>query len=423
MTADRVLSLGSIAFVAVALALALAALVSRAKDQGPPPAPRPLTTGEVGRALLWGLLAAVASRLVLLALSLAAVQNWQGFDLSLWDDVWVRWDAPHYLDIARYGYQNTLEGELWLFIVFFPLYPWVVGAVYRLGVPLQAASYLVSWLALAGACAVLYLWAREDADARESRRAVKYLLIFPATVFLGAPYTESLFLLLSIGCLYALRRRRWAVAGLLGMLAALTRNLGVLLALPFALEFLYAHRLIGPGWREGWREAGGRRLVPALWGLLIPLGTLIYLYINHRVYGDPFMFMKIQDQHWHQRFGLLTRTLKNSLSTLLNKPDMGYSYYTYLPQVIAMVTTLGGLHWFIRRRPLSEGVYMLVYLVMIFSPSHLLSGLRYTMGLAPLFPVLASLTRSRWADWLLTALFAAAALLLTAGFAQYQAFM
>ncbi|HEV2705895.1 MAG TPA: hypothetical protein VGV59_08215, partial [Pyrinomonadaceae bacterium] len=43
-----------------------------------------------------------------------------------WLEIWNRWDAPHYLDIARDGYTATGEQRLW--IVFHPLYPWVVRA-------------------------------------------------------------------------------------------------------------------------------------------------------------------------------------------------------------------------------------------------------------------------------------------------------
>src|SRR5688500_13933486 len=43
-----------------------------------------------------------------------------------WLAVWTRWDAPHYLDIARMGYVS--EGVEARWIVFYPLYPWLVRA-------------------------------------------------------------------------------------------------------------------------------------------------------------------------------------------------------------------------------------------------------------------------------------------------------
>ncbi|MGN6169836.1 MAG: hypothetical protein ACTHQQ_16950, partial [Solirubrobacteraceae bacterium] len=52
----------------------------------------------------------------------------------------------------------------------------------------------------------------------------------------------SLFLALSVGCIYLARRGRWWAAGLLGALAAASRNTGVLLMVPLLLIYLYGPR-------------------------------------------------------------------------------------------------------------------------------------------------------------------------------------
>src|ERR687896_413384 len=56
-----------------------------------------------------------------------------------------------------------------------------------------------------------------------------------AAVFFGAPYSESLFLLLAVGAFYAARTGRWAWAGAAAAGAAATRSAGVLLLLPLAM--------------------------------------------------------------------------------------------------------------------------------------------------------------------------------------------
>jgi len=58
-------------------------------------------------------------------------------------EVWDRWDAPHYTDLAVFGYRavdpgnlvadgyrSIYPGDLPLYIVFYPLFPWAVAAVY-----------------------------------------------------------------------------------------------------------------------------------------------------------------------------------------------------------------------------------------------------------------------------------------------------
>lgn len=57
------------------------------------------------------------------------------FQNFFWNDffnLWNKSDAQHYLDLAEKGYVNCTEVTEWsgseehLFLVFFPLYPWIV---------------------------------------------------------------------------------------------------------------------------------------------------------------------------------------------------------------------------------------------------------------------------------------------------------
>ena len=65
-----------------------------------------------------------------------------------------------------------------------------------------------------------------------ARPTLLLLAVFPAALYFGAPYAESLFLALSVGAFYAARTGRWAWAGTCAAAAAATRNSGVLLMLP-----------------------------------------------------------------------------------------------------------------------------------------------------------------------------------------------
>ena len=71
-------------------------------------------------------------------------------------------------------------------------------------------------------------------------RAVWLLAIFPTSVFFTTLYTESLFLMTSVAAFYYARRSRWALAGIWGLLASLTRVTGLLLLLPLAWEYSVA---------------------------------------------------------------------------------------------------------------------------------------------------------------------------------------
>src|SRR5687767_8468695 len=80
----------------------------------------------------------------------------------------------------------------------------------------------------------------EDPARRErfARLTVLLVALFPTGFFLLAPYPEALFLALTVASLYLARQGRWWLAGLAGLLAALTRFQGAFLALPLAYEYL-----------------------------------------------------------------------------------------------------------------------------------------------------------------------------------------
>jgi len=359
-------------------------------------------------------LCALALRMILLAGTLFL--RWiivEGSFLPGLDDALNRWDAPHYMWIANNPYQAVTPGsDGHLFIVFFPLYPWLVGL---LGGSVEAAVFLNLFLSACSSL-VLYLWSLESGDTEETAVFSALLWqIFPLSVFQMAPYTESLFVLLTAGCLYALRCRKFLAAGILGFFASLTRNVGVLLAVPFLIE-----------WAMDAKKAGFDRSFRRLFALaLIPLGTLVYLGLNDAVYGDPFMFMEIQKNHWFQGFGFFGHTTEYITSNFLNAGDWGTRWYLWGSELIAILLTLVSLPFLLKQMRPSERAYTLIYIFFILSPTWLLSYPRYLMGMATLYPALARLTfsgsRSRHAAGILTALvFLAALVWVTFGFLSGQ---
>jgi hypothetical protein len=198
--------------------------------------------------------------------------------------IWNRWDARHYLWLAEHGYSSQGE-EHWL-IAFLPLLPWLIRGVAALGVDYAAAGFLVATLASLAAAELLRRLASLDAGEDEAERAVLFLFIFPTSYFLHVPYTEGLFLALTLGGFLAARRRRWAWAGALGGLASLARVTGVVLLPALALEAF-----------AEWRET--RRLRAAWLSLLgVGAGAGVYLALNQAVMGSPFAFMAAHHEHW-----------------------------------------------------------------------------------------------------------------------------
>lgn len=165
---------------------------------------------------------------------------------AFWD-AFARYDAGWYHGIASQGYVYGEGGRNNL--AFFPLYPALMGGGGTLLGSRQEDFYfagiVISWLAFAGAMAMLYHLARLDLDERPAERAVMYAGIFPFAYFFGMVYSESLFLFALVSAAYAFRTRRWAWAAVAGAAMTATRVTGVM-ALP------------GLAW-IAWRAAGADR--------------------------------------------------------------------------------------------------------------------------------------------------------------------
>ena len=145
---------------------------------------------------------------------------------------WNRWDAANYTRIAQFGYQTIYD------TAFFPLFPWLIkGVAFLFGNQgYIAIGMILSNLALLGALFVLYQIAADALGDQVGRRTLLYLCIFPTAFFFFAAYNESLFLLLTASSFLAMRRQKWWLAGLLGLLAALTRSAGIFLVIPYCYE-------------------------------------------------------------------------------------------------------------------------------------------------------------------------------------------
>ena len=221
-----------------------------------------------------------------------------GNPLSAWD----RWDAPHYTDIAVFGYvandpgtlvgpsgyRQVYPGDLDLYIVFYPLFPWLVGAVTAvIGAPVLAA-FLVTGVASLVVAPLLRRVVAADLGDAIGMRAAFFLLVFPTAYFLHIGYTEALFLALAFASFWLARTDRWWLAGLAAALATLTRVNGLVLLPALAVE----------AWLQ-WRADPDRRLRVewlAIGGVAI--GFAAYLALNLAVYGEAFAFARIQDEHW-----------------------------------------------------------------------------------------------------------------------------
>ena len=192
---------------------------------------------------------------------------------------WAHWDGAWYSEIAMEGYGRLAPTST----AFFPLYPVLMRSGIGDGPVLWGV--LISLSATLLALYFLYRIGEDLYGLPVARAATLTFAFFPSAFFLNAVYTEALFLALSTGAFWATRvRRNLLFAGLLGSLAAATRNLGVMLLIPLLFE-----------WSRNRREFGPMGLAGIA---LIPAGLLGYAAFLWGRFGDPLLFARQQGEYW-----------------------------------------------------------------------------------------------------------------------------
>lgn len=327
---------------------------------------------------------------------------------------WAHWDGGWYSEIATEGYGERAPAST----AFFPLYPMLVRLGAAVGGGPALWGVLISLVATLFALYFLYGIAEKLYDVRTARASTLALAFFPTAFFLNAVYTEALFLALTTGSVWAAYvRRDFLIAGLLGGLAAATRNLGLFLLIPLFIE-----------WDRNRREVGGRGL--AALGL-VPAGLAAYGVFLWVRFGDPMVSARQQEDYWG-------RTLTNPLTTAGDAWRTAGDGLKYLldPQALFLSTSAGptleasnALNLFFlglflvlmgvgfALLPVGLSAYTFILMVLpLLTPSPLfplMSLPRFMVGTFPLFIVLGYLlsrNRAALVVWLVLSALVAAAL-------------
>ncbi|MHB9094563.1 MAG: glycosyltransferase family 39 protein [Eubacteriales bacterium] len=265
------------------------------------------------------------------------------------------YDGSQYIKIAQFGYTKELA-------VWFPLYPLLIKTLGTLINNLELAAVVVANIAFLTALVLIYSLARLDFGDRASFAAAVSLMLIPAGVYFNVAYTESLFLALVMGAFYAARKKHWWLAGVLGGLAALTRNLGIFVFPALIIESHYQQIMLPsptPGGAGG-SEFFGRQCKNVLGLLLIPLIFSFYPGYLLAKFGDPLAFIHGQAGHF-RAFRFPGWGLWADIIQMLRNPVDPFNFIILL-NLLAFL--LGAVSLFYIERP-SYRFFGLTYLLVI----------------------------------------------------------
>lgn len=306
--------------------------------------------------------------------------------LNIWD-LWNVWDAPHYISIAEHGYQ--IEGDPANFIVFLPLLPLLIYLSNLLfHINFLIGGYLVSFVATIILAVMLYKLFLLDYSKSIALYAVLVLFIFPTSFFLHIPYTESIFILLSVSAFYFIRKKLLLIGFIFAGLATFTKIAGLALLPAILIEILF--------FNEKFRQKSFySKFIILFFGLIIVIsGFLIYLFINYYLWKDFFYFSIVQKQHWYVSFAPLGQGLVNAYNNVflrqgLEKFMLGYA------QIIAFILGFIMSFYVLFKVRLSYGIYSVLVLFISYSMSFWLSMPRFILSLFPMYIVIALFFRYR----------------------------
>lgn len=275
---------------------------------------------------------------------------------------WIRWDGPHYIEIAQKGYQTVGEGVL--FIVFYPLYPLLIKLTALFIQNFQLCSILVAITFSCIASILLFELALLNYNKRLAFLSVWFLNIFPTSYFLQASYTESLFLTTSIASVYFFQKNNFYLSGFFGALSSLARVNGIILPILVLFE--------------------PKKITQKIISMSLSfLGFLFYLLINFFIYGDFFYFTKPLMNNWYKTFEWPWIGIKNLINYISSQK--GDYYYLFLGELIFVILLfIASFFVFLKIRK-SYGIYMFINLFLFTSTSFIMSTPRYALSLFPIF--------------------------------------
>ena len=236
-------------------------------------------------------------------------------ELAQWDGLWYRMLALHGYPAHVTHVQSTLG--------FFPLYPVLVWAVsHAFVVPVAHYGILsttVAGVIVAGIGGLITTVLVQRLAAgwwgeRTGRKAVLIFCLFPGSVVFSMVYAEGVMLAFAAGCILALQKRRWLLAGALAAAATATEPEAIVLVVVCAVSAALELR------RRG--LAGVKALVaPAL--SVAGVGAFgVFLWIST---GTPFASLIAQRDGWHEKTDVFA--LANLANALAN--EISFSHFDH----------------------------------------------------------------------------------------------
>ncbi|MCL9775831.1 hypothetical protein [Vibrio methylphosphonaticus] len=318
-------------------------------------------------------LAVIVSRTVFYSLGLAGTYAYNPesvVNMDLWQQI-CRFDCMWFQRIADDGYaliptyMKNGNAANWAFM---PVSPYLGKWMSIFVGDTNLALIVVSNLTFILSVVVFVMALKQQSFSNDIQDiAIWFMCFSPYTVYALSGYSEPLYIALISGVFIACYRKNWWLVGLLGLVAAITRNLGVMLVFSVLIFGIQAY-----GVSNFVRlKNNALSVLTAIW--LIPLGFFGYMVFLHFHMGDALAFGHIQIA-WG-------RVFSHPLEWLMYGIETGGAK-SYLVVVSVLGLMLNGYLFYNKRY--AEATFMLINLLIPLS-SGVNAMPRYLFGLYPTY--------------------------------------
>lgn len=355
-------------------------------------------SGAARQELLWITVVYLAARAALLLVAyLNGAFGHYNFlhELANWDGLWYR-------ELANNGYPTHVS-YLQTTLGFFPLFPitiWLVDPVFTVLTGHNAIwASTVAGILISGAgglVATIFVhrladgwWGRDVA-----RRATILFCLFPGAVVFSMVYSEGLLLPLVAGCIYALERRRWVLAGVLAGIGTAVQPVAlVLVFVCLSSSLLELHR-------RGWRTPAARRSLIA--PVLSLSGAAAFALFLWAWTGNPFANYIAQHHGWSEKTDPLalvhlTTKLANEISfSKLDQPSVNLNLVVGLIGAVLLIVMLALLLHSRREVSIEAIVWTLGISFFAFTSEYVPPNPRLIFTAFPAVMVVARYAKGKW---------------------------
>lgn len=257
-------------------------------------------------------------------------------------DVWLRWDAVHYMNIAQFGYKGVGIADT----VFFPVYPYLVGIIARITVQnVTLIGLLVSTLAALFAVICLRkLVVDLFHDEELANWSSVVIAVYPTAFFLHAPFTDALFLACEIACILLMVKHQHIFSGLIACIAGGIRPQAVLLLIPMIVYLVRRHR----------KGENARIWSELLAVIMAPLGFGAFT-LWRQTYSEIDIIQSMETFS-RVRFQLPFVTLWQAMVDTVNHPE-----FITISEFVSVMLFLGIFIWMCTRQKFRKHTEIMLY--------------------------------------------------------------